>query len=136
MSLLQTTNYHRFLRVAASVTALVLVFESGLVSHSTQQLSLQTKNYLANAIGMSASVEPNGLNEITAELARRQKELDAREASLNEREIAVDLSTDVPRSDTFTYLMAAILFILLILIVLNYTLDYLRMKESRDTQPV
>lgn len=133
---LEHTNYHRSLRVASVVFALMLVFQSGLVSESTHQYSVETERYLANAIGMTAAVEPNGINEITAELTRRQNELEAREAALREREITVDLATDSAPGDTTTYLLASILFILLVLILLNYTLDYLRFKEARTEQPV
>jgi hypothetical protein len=132
----QDTNYHRILRVAAVVCAVVLVFESGLIHSSTKNIAIQTHLYLANVIGMSASVQPTELNQITAELTRKEKELLDREATLKEREIAVDLSSTGTDSDTTTYILASILFILLVLIILNYTLDYLRLRESQNTKTV
>lgn len=132
----QYTNYHRALRVAAVVCAIVLVFESGLISASTKDLALQAHLYLANTIGMSAAVQPTELNQITAELTRKEKELQDREAALNEREIAVDLSSSDANSDTTTYILASVLFILLVLIILNYTLDYLRLRDQRNTKTV
>ena len=123
--------YHRVLRVAAVVCALVLLFESGLVSESTAYLSINTHRYLANAVGMSVGVEPNELNVITAELTRQKTELDAREAALRDREIAIGLNGRP--NETTTYVMASILFVLLLLIILNYTLDYLRAKQQRQS---
>lgn len=133
----RNSTYHRVLRVAAVVCALVLLFESGLVHESTKRLALQTNLYLANAVGMSASVRPTELNMYTAELTKRERDLDAREAALSEREIAVGLSTDsASTNDTATYVLASILFILLVLILLNYTLDYLRARDVRAIKAV
>ena len=133
----QDTTYHRVLRVTAVVFALVLLFESGLVSESTERLALQTNMYLANAVGMYASVAPTELNTYTAELTKRERELDNREAALREREIAIGLSADdAPNTDTATYVLASILFILLVLILLNYILDYLRAREAEEMQAV
>lgn len=137
MKRLEQSMYHRVLRVAALVCAFVLIFESGLLSDSTEQLSQNTHSYLANAVGVGASVQPTELNRYTAELTARERELDEREAALNEREIAVELSTGgVAGNETATYLLASILFILLLLILLNYTLDYLRAKELQMAEAV
>jgi ABC-type Na+ efflux pump permease subunit len=115
-----------------------LVFESGILSESTAVLSQNTHSYLANAVGMSAGVAPTELNQYTAQLTQKERELAAREASLEEREIAVNLST-APNSssnDRATYILSGILFILLVLILLNYALDYLRRKETQQPQTV
>jgi hypothetical protein len=136
MELHQDSTYHRFLRVAAVVCAVVLLFESGLLRDSTKDLSAQTHLYLANAIGINASVPKTELNQLTAQITQKEQELQAREAALKEREIEVVLSSGVSTTDTTTYIMASILFILLVLIILNYTLDYLRMRELQDTKPV
>lgn len=132
----QYTNYHRVLRVSAVVCAVALVFESGLLSESTAQISRGTEAYLANAIGMSASIQPTELNQYTAALTQKERELQAREAALREREISVNLPDGGASGDTTTYVLASVLFILLVLILLNYTLDYLRARENRDLQPV
>lgn len=118
------------LRVAALSVALVLLFDSGIVSPVTKQLSLGTQTYLASVVGATASVEPNGLNTVTAELTKRQQELDVREASLNEREINVAVGGSAgENADLSTYLMSVVLFILLVLITLNYALDFARQKR-------
>jgi len=130
--------YHSILRVSMLVCAITLVFESGILSESTAVLSQNTHSYLANAVGMSAGVAPTELNQYTAQLTQKERELAAREASLEEREIAVNLST-APNSssnDRATYILSGILFILLVLILLNYALDYLRRKETQQPQTV
>ncbi len=125
--------YHSMLRVAIVVCAIALVFDSGVVSDTTKQLSNGTQSYLANAVGMSASVEPTELNTLTAEFTARMRMLDEREAALRDREIAVDLNQG-GGNDYSTYVLSGILFILLVLILLNYTLDYLRLKEQTRQQ--
>lgn len=127
---LQDSMYHRVLRVGAVVCALMLLFESGLVSDSTALMALNTRVYLANSVGASASVEPTELNMMTAELTAQKKRLDDREDSLNQREIDVNLNASGERSQTATYVLASILFLLLILIVLNYGLDFVRAREA------
>lgn len=137
MECLRDSNYHRFLRVAAVVCAVVLVFESGLLRESTKGLAEQTHLYLASAIGVNASVPKTELNQLTAQITQKEQELQAREAALREREIEAGLTSGVSNStDNTTYIMAGILFILLVLILLNYTLDYLRLRELQVSKPV
>jgi hypothetical protein len=126
--------YHRVLRVSALVCACVLLFESGLVIESTRQLSLDTHSYLASVVGMSASVEPTELNTLTSELTEQKLALDAREAAIREREIEVGLAPgQATGNERMIYILSGILFVLLVLIILNYALDYLRYRER--TQP-
>lgn len=106
----------------------MLVFDSGLISDSTARLSNGTQNYLASVVGMSASVEPNELNMYTAQLTAREKELNEREAAL--RELEIGLNEGGTANDYSTYVLASILFILLVLILLNYILDYIRSREA------
>ncbi len=133
----QDSTYHKVLRISVVVCAFVLVFESGLFSESTTQISKNAHLYMANAIGMSVSVQPTDLNQITAGITQKQRELEEREAMLVEREISIGLSTSGGSgNDTAIYVLSSILFILLMLILLNYVLDYLRIKERETFQPV
>jgi len=116
--------YHRVLRVFVVVCAFVLLFESGLVHESTALLSKNTHQYLANAVGVGASVDPTELNTVTAELTAAKMELQ------REREINVGL-TERGGNDSAVYILSGILFVLLVLIILNYTLDYLRYREQK-----
>jgi hypothetical protein len=130
--MVQDSMYHRVLRVSAVVCAFVLLFESGLINHSTSLLALHANQYLANAVGMSASVQPTELNTYTAKLTEQKNLLDAREAAIRDREIQIGLAAGENPNQTTTYVLASILFILLVLIILNYTLDYLRAREPKQ----
>lgn len=139
---LEQTNYHSLLRMSAVVVACVLVFQSGLIDPATTQLTQNTQSYLAQAIGIKASVTPTEVSRYTAELSAFERELDAREEAITAREIEVGLNTGSGASqDRTTFFLSAILFILVVLIVLNYALDFVRAREARQslsqkTQPV
>ncbi len=122
---MQDSMYHIVLRTSALTLALVLLFVSGVVSPVTEQLAMETERYLASAVGMYASVEPNEFNQITAALTARETDLNAREAALKERELSTGLA-DAATADYTTYILSVILFVLLVLIVLNYILDFVR----------
>lgn len=128
--------YHSLLRIASLVCAIALMFESGIISQTTAEMSKGTHSYLANAIGMSASVNPTELNKITADLTAREQDLAAREAALKARQISVNFNSEEGGGDSSVFVLASILFILLVLILLNYVLDYLRLKEERELKPV
>jgi hypothetical protein len=114
------------------------VFESGLVNDSTKLLATNTHEYLANAIGATASVEPTELNQITRSLTEQRVALEQREEALRQREIEVNLATERGGAggDTATYVLSSILFVMLVLIILNYVLDYLRIREEKSVQTV
>jgi len=110
------------------IVALMLLFDGGYISPLSKQLSDSTIQYVANSIGIFASVEPNELNQITAELSKRENELDTREAALREREISArDFGGN--DSDVSVYILSVILFILTVLIVLNYAMDFIRARK-------
>lgn len=125
--------YHSLLRISALTVAVVLVFESGLISPVTKELSQNAHEYVASAISVGASVAPTEINTLTAKLAVKEKEISELEEALNnrEREIAVNLNTSSTdgSSDMPVYVLSAILFILLVLILLNYVLDFMRRNK-------
>jgi hypothetical protein len=134
MKEISDTTYHRVLRVASVVCAVALLFESGIISPVTRQLSVETHQYLANAVGVGAAVEPTELNSLTSELTKQKLALQAREQQITEREIEIGLAAGQSANQTSTYVLSGVLFILLVLIILNYTLDYLRARELRTPQ--
>jgi len=84
---------------------------------------------------MSVGVAPNELNTITAELTKQRTVLAQREELIQEREIELGLNSSARADssgggDRVTYVLAAILFVQLVLIVLNYALDYLRTRKD------
>ena len=129
---MKDTAYHSILRIATLTLALVLIFDSGLLSPVTKSISLNTQNYLATAIGMHAGVIPTELNELTADLTKRERDLAMRENDIAAREIAVNLDEAEAGSGSMsTYIMSVLLFLLLLLIIMNYVLDYIRMTDKR-----
>jgi len=134
----QSLLYRSLLRVSVVVTAFMLVFQSGLVDERTATLFSATTANLSAMVGASASVAPTEYNMITAELTQQQQLLASREQTIAAREIELGLASGIDQnsSTTTTYLLAAILLIQLILLVLNYTLDYLRSRERSVNTPV
>jgi hypothetical protein len=128
---MNNSTYHILLRVSSLTLALVLLFDSGLLSPISKELSHNTQLYLANAVGVNATVSPTELNSLTAKITARERDLDSREAAISEREIEIGLSDGSSAvGDQFsTYLLSVILFILLVLIILNYTLDFARIRR-------
>lgn len=115
------------------VFALLLLFDSGLVTPESAQLSFNTQQYVANVIGVTAAVDPTPLNLKTAELTQKEQELVAREQAVKEREIKVSqTSNSASGSSQSTFILSIILFILLVLIVLNYGLDFARARQQQS----
>jgi hypothetical protein len=132
--MMEFTFYHKLLRVSAVVLAAALVFQAGLVSNTTAIMATQTQSYLANAVGVSVGVSPTELNTITAGLTEQKLALDARENELRQREIAVGIQTGGATQDMTTFILGLVLFIVVLLLVLNYSLDYLRYREIKMRQ--
>lgn len=123
---LEHSLYHKTLRVLACVFACVLVFNSGMFSTTTALLSRNTGHYVANVVGVNVGVAPTEINTLTAKITTLEQE---RDLALREREIAIGLNGQTSRSDTSTFILSSILFILVVLIVLNYALDFMRARE-------
>lgn len=129
---MQNSLYHSLLRVATASLALVLLFDSGFVLPVTKELSNNTQLYLGNVVGVSAGVEATELSLMTAELTKKEQELITREQEIKEREIKLDNNPlGSQSSDTSTFVLSVILFILLTLIVLNYALDFVRANKNQ-----
>lgn len=130
MSKRQALIYHQCLRSGALLFLALLLFDSGYLSPLTKQLSDNTYKYVANVIAVGASVAPTDLNTLTAELTAQKKALEERENSLKEREIAVGLNGEKTSSrDVSTYVFSVLLFVIMVLITLNYALDYARERR-------
>lgn len=124
--------YHSLLRIAVCALALVLIFDSGLLIKGTAKISSDTQSYLANAVGVKVAVEPNDMNILTARITELEQEI-----KVKDREIAVNLDRNEGGSaDKSTFVLSALLFILLLLIVINYILDYYRSGFLSDPSQV
>jgi hypothetical protein len=126
--------YHSLLRISALLVAAILLFQSGLLSPTTALLARNAELYVANAVGVTVGVAPTELNQITAALTEKERLLADRERALAAREIEVGLETGGTTSpDATTLVLASILFILLVLIVMNYILDFRRATSVHVT---
>jgi len=129
--MLEETSYHKILRISSAVVATVLLFQAGFVSSTTALMAKGTQDYMANAVGVFVGVTPTELNQITAEVTAQKLALDSREQAIVEREIAVGIKPGSNSTQsTTTFILSGALFILLVLIILNYALDYVRSKEA------
>ncbi len=135
MDSITETLYHKTLRVALVVMTCVLVFESGLFVPATGQLSRNTGQYLANAGGVSVGVSPNEINTWTAALTEKEQLLAAREDAVAAREIEVELNSTSAGSDIGTFALSSIVMVLLVLVTMNYALDYVRAKKAMRLIP-
>lgn len=127
-------RYHRFLRVSLIVSMFILLFDGGFVFPITKQFSDVTITYLASVgsgTGMYATVPENEINMLTAQISERERELDARDAALREREIATRAFEGDDMPDYSTYIISTILFILTVLVILNYAMDWARVRSIR-----
>ncbi len=112
------------------IGACALVFDSGIVSPLTKKFSDSALTYMASsAVGVMLGVPENEINTLTAQITARERELDAREAALSEREISVRDFGEASTRDYSTFILSSILFILTSLIILNYVLDWNRMRR-------
>jgi hypothetical protein len=136
-SRLENTLYHSFLRIAICVFAVALIFDSGILLDSTAKISSQAQKQMASAVGVKVGVAPNEVNQLTGRITELERDL-----ALKEREIAVNTSGGAAPANTSTFILSALLFIMLVLIVLNYALDYLRARPEvtpayeKNTSPV
>lgn len=129
---MSVSRYHKFLRISIVVTTIVLVFDGGILFPVSKQLSDSTISYLASVgSGMYASVPQNEINTLSAQLREQQKNLDDREAVLRAREIATRDFDGSETANYSTYILSIILFILTALIVLNYIMDFNRLRSMR-----
>jgi hypothetical protein len=133
---MEQTTYHKLLRVSSVVFTCVLLFQSGVVHPITAQLSRETAHYMANAVGVTVGVEPTELNQITADITKRENALAAREKDVQAREISVGIAPGgaTITQTTMTFVLSTVVFILLVLMILNYVLDFVRARRIRALQ--
>ena len=80
---------------------------------------------LGAQVGVSVGVEPTEWSQVAQEVEEKQKELEARELAIVEKE--QELALDGALSSRYLeYYITAMAFILLLLVLLNFYLDYRR----------
>lgn len=127
---LRYSIYHSALRVLVLVFAILLIFDSGLITDKSKFLSISTQQYLANAVSVQVGVAPTEVNQLTARITELEGEL-----AVKERLIAVNLTENTSATmNKSTLVLSIIVFILLVLILLNYVLDFVRMRKMTILQ--
>ena len=128
---MEYSTYHKLLRISSAVCTCVLLFQSGVVHPITAQLSRQTTQYMANAVGVTVGVVPTELSQITADITKRENALAVRERDVQAREISVGIAPggSMVTQTTMTFVLAVVVFVLLVLMILNYVLDFARARR-------
>jgi hypothetical protein len=125
---LDTTIYHRVLRVSLLVCVTVLLFDSGILNERTKDLSRGAQQYVASAVGVRVGVAPTDVNLLTARITELETTLAQKDREI---EVALNTKEESPLGmETSTVILSSILFILLILICINYVLDYSRYRRA------
>ncbi len=91
---------------------------------------MTTQSYLANAVGVYVGVPANDVNTLTSRITELELALDAKEREIN---VGLTAGSSVP-SSVSTFILSGILFILLVLIVLNYALDFTRQRREAEEE--
>ncbi len=120
--------YRSVLRVSMLVTTSLLVFDSGILFPLTKQISSDTQRYVAEVVSVGARIDQNEVNTLSEELRKRDEELDQREANL--RTIEARTFGDGSTPDYSTYILSFLLFVLTVLVLFNYILDWRRARMA------
>jgi len=125
--MLEFSTYHKILRISSVVCASVLLFQAGLISQTTATLATHTQLYLASVVGVTAGSYPAETNQTAIELTQKNTEQFFNEEASRQNKVTVSFNSDTDTvQDQSTFILAALLFIILILIVLNYSLEFFR----------
>lgn len=110
-----------------SVVSLVFVYTLSTIP--VQRALIGTTSQLANAVGVFAGVPTNPYNTLAAELALKEAELSTREALLAAEQ---NRSTDEAASLRALLIGSFVVSgIVLVLVILNFYLDYRRRNKNR-----
>lgn len=122
---IQHSLYHSVLRISVLVFTAVLIFDSGVMFSQSKVMSTSTQQYLATVVGVNASVQPTEMNQLTAKITELEGEL-----AEKERLIAVSIKDNSSgEMDRSTLVLSILVGILLILMFVNYALDFIRMRK-------
>lgn len=123
---LENSIYHSLLRIFMVVLTFALVFDSGIINKKTSEISSYTQGYLATVVGVGASIKPTEINQLTARITELEKEVEAKD-----RYIEVNLNGNEQTTKNSTVFLSVALFVVLVLIILNYILDFLRYRQFK-----
>ena len=110
------------------ITIGIGVVAAGILSLYTSGVGGGMVRQLGSVVGIYAGVEPNEYNLLAQQLEEKRKELDARENQIAQQE---ELIKESVVSDKASIVYAtAIGFLLLVLVILNFYLDWKRNRNS------
>lgn len=119
------TNQKKFLTNSIAVCATVFALLSGFEGFSLGPKEF-AREFVA-AVGASAGVLPNEYNTLAQSLFQKETEVNQRERALAERE--AEVMREGSRKDTLLISLAlSVGFLLMVLILLNFYLDWKRRK--------
>jgi hypothetical protein len=107
----------------------------GVVGINPVNLSEFLGAKFGQAIGMSVSVPENPFNKIALQLQEKENSLNQREIELNKRADELSAGKSDSQNPLITYLMLGI-FVLFILVLANYYLDFKRRKTEKNYSSV
>lgn len=105
----------------------------GVISVNEDRFVQMTNWQLGNVVGVGGKVEENKYNKLAQELEEYKQELDLREEALRNEEILIT-DTRETNTDVAVVFMATIGGLLLILILLNFYMDWKRGKRIDNAQ--
>lgn len=125
VTLLRYSIYHSVLRISVLVFAILLVFDSGLVSPQSNVLSISTQQYLANTISSQVGTVSVKNDEHIAIITKTDEMVSGKGNFTT-----ISLSEDIPQvMNKSTLILSSIVFTLLLLILINYVVDCIRTRK-------
>ncbi|HAM88803.1 MAG: hypothetical protein US93_C0002G0049 [Candidatus Falkowbacteria bacterium GW2011_GWD2_38_42] len=86
---------------------------------------------VGSAVGMSSSVAENPFNKLALDLKNKENSLSQKEQALNAREAELNSRSGLNQTVLLWVVIVGI-FILFILIIINFILDYRRRKNEKN----
>ena len=125
VTLLRYSIYHSVLRISVLFFAILLVFDSGLVSSQSNVLSISTQQYLANTISSQVGTVSVKNDEHIAIITKTDEMVSGKGNFTT-----ISLSEDIPQvMNKSTLILSSIVFTLLLLILINYVVDCIRTRK-------
>ncbi len=127
--------FKKIINLLMGILILSFVFIFGFYWFSYKISPIFVVNYLAaqagSAIGISATVPPNPYNTIAQQLNKKEKELQEREKEINQKEKQIKEKV-VSQNKAILWGLFSMTFILFVLILMNFYLDFKRKKSNQS----
>lgn len=101
--------------------------------HSVGEGGTLVAEKLGAQVGVSVGVSPNEFSDLAEEITKKQEELQAREIAVTEKEKALAKREEISSFFSLEWYVTVMAFILLLLVLLNFYLDWRRSYYPRET---